>query len=66
MKYQKDYSTRRSASIALFILMVMVAMFVVFESRTEPEKTWDIECPMANAKISWQQSFHSGAMEVGQ
>ena len=27
----------------------------------ENERTWDSEHPMANAEISWSQTFHGGS-----
>ena len=59
-----NYTTRQVACIALGIVFLLISMFVIIEIRTEPGQIWDVECPMANAAISWQQTFYSGAPGV--
>lgn len=62
---RNHYSRKKVTCIALGIVLAMIAVFAVIEIRTEPAQAWDIVCPMANAKIDWQQSYHAGAPEVG-
>ena len=44
--------------IALALLAVMVIIYVAVPY---PEEKHDVEYPMANAAISWEQTFYSGA-----
>ena len=43
------------------LLTVIIALVALNLSDIGRRKTWDIEIPMANAHVSWQQTHHAGA-----
>ena len=45
------------------LLTVIIALVALNLSDIGKRKTWDIEIPMANAHVSWQQTHHAGAWE---
>ena len=50
--------------IPMFIAMAMLAVMVILCAAVPvPEEKHDAEYPMANAAISWEQTFYSGAWE---
>ena len=53
--------SRKHFYIAMGIILAVMAALLVWAFSAEAEKTWDVECPMANTKISWQQTFYPGA-----
>ena len=56
----KEYSKKITACIAILVILSMIAAFAVFESRREPKPAWDTEFPIANAQVSWDQTFYGG------
>ena len=42
------------------MLSAVIAALVWLNVSVKQEKTWDVCYPMANAGISWEQTFHSG------
>lgn len=65
MNSRKDSITKRVVSAMLrIILIALIALVVCTFFNVQAEKTWDVEYPMANAKVTWQQSYHSGGWEV--
>lgn len=44
----------------LIALMILAGTILLNLSDIGRQKTWDIEIPMANAHVSWQQTFYSG------
>ena len=50
--------------IPMFIAMVLLAAMVIISAVVpEPEEKHDVEYPMANAAISWEQTFYCGAWD---
>ena len=47
--------------IPMFIAMLLLAAMVIISAVVPEPVTHDVEYPIANAEISWEQSFHSGA-----
>lgn len=43
------------------LLTVIVALVVLNLSDIGKQKTWDVELPMANANVTWQQTHFPGA-----
>lgn len=43
------------------VIMAVIIALAGLEISLGNEKTWDCEHPMANTRISWEQSFHPGA-----
>lgn len=52
--------SRKSFIIVLGIIAVAIAAILVWAFSAEAEKTWDVECPMANTNISWEQTYYPG------
>lgn len=46
--------------IFISVMAAVIAALVIGEIKLDERHTWDECYPMANAKITWQQSFHSG------
>ena len=47
--------------IPMFIAMLLMAAMVIISAVVPyPEEKHDVEYPMANAAISWDQTFHNG------
>lgn len=46
--------------IFISVMAAVIAALVIGEIKLDERHTWDACHPMANAKITWQQSFHSG------
>lgn len=53
--------TRKQFWISLAVIAVIYAVLFWLGCRYGKAKTWDAEYPMANAAISWEQTFYSGA-----
>jgi len=49
----------QAAFIALILALVVVSGMAITRSGSETEP--DMEFPMANAAICWQQTFHAGS-----
>ena len=50
--------------IPMFLAMLLLAvMVIIYVAVPEPEGKHDAEYPMANAAISWEQTFYSGAWD---
>ena len=63
---QKNYITKNVKKripmiLALMLLVGMVALNVFVK---EPELEPDIVYPMANARVSWKNTYHPGPWEV--
>ena len=52
---------RRAFSIIIGVLAVVIIALAGMNIALDREKTWDSEYTMANARISWEQTYHSGA-----
>ena len=49
--------------IFIVVLLIAIAVGLIWsEMENQPEYKWEpaVSYPMANANISWEQSFHSG------
>lgn len=51
---------RKGFGITVSILAVIIGALIFLNIREDNRKTWDVCYEMANAKISWQQTFHGG------
>ena len=47
------------------LLTVIIALAALNLSDIGKKTTWDIEIPMANANVTWQQTHHAGAWSDG-
>ena len=66
-KNQKHYIKKETRGQMIFIITILLAIIIgiawaVVENMDEGQ-TWKpaAEYPMANARISWEQTFHPGA-----
>ena len=51
----------RSFLIAMAVLVpVLVALVALNLSDIGKRKTWDVEIPMANAHVTWMQTYYGG------
>ena len=65
MNSHRNSITKKVVSAMLrIILIALIALVVCTFFNVQAEKAWDVEYPMANAKVTWQQSYHSGGWEV--
>jgi len=53
--------SKKSFRIIISILAVVIITIFGMNIAEDQKKTWDSEHPMANARISWEQTYHSGA-----
>ena len=59
------YIKRETKGQIIFVILLILAIVgglvwnTIEESKTQP--AWQTEYPMANANISWEQTFHGGA-----
>ena len=64
---QRDYTThqekreRIKLALAVLMLLAVIASWAVTLITEKPRKGYDIELPMANAHVSWMQTFREGA-----
>ena len=61
MNAHKDYITQKVIMAIAILAVVVTAALNIFVPEPIPEP--DMVHPFANAKISWEQSFHSGGFE---
>lgn len=47
--------------VALAVLILVISGLIVLNRAEDNRQTWDSEHPMVNTKVSWEQTFHSGA-----
>lgn len=52
--------SRKSFVIVLGVLAAMIIALAGMNAGIDRRKNWDTCYEMANAKISWEQTFHSG------
>lgn len=58
----EEGSMKMKKRIPMFIAMLLLAAMVIICAVVPyPEEKHDAEYPMANAAISWEQTFYSGA-----
>ena len=61
---QKHFSKKSVFSKVLLAILIALIAFAVYAFSTARAKNdWDVEFPLANAHISWQQTFY-GIPEV--
>jgi hypothetical protein len=64
---QRDYTTHREKmeriklALAVLMLLAVIAGWAVTLATEKPRKDYDIELPMANAHVSWMQTYREGA-----
>lgn len=68
MKSYKKYNTYEKerkvfALVMLIILLALIVLAVLTACGAFDQAVWkpDVSYPMANAKISWEQTYHPGA-----
>ena len=59
------YIKKETKGQIIFVIMIILAIVIglvwnAVEESNQPQ-TWQTSYPMANANISWEQSFHGGA-----
>lgn len=54
--------TKRRTIPALMavLIVVVIALAALNLSDIGKQKTWDVEIPMANAQVSWLQTYYGG------
>ena len=52
--------SRKHFLIALGIILALIIGALVWAFTAEAETTWDACYPIANANVSWGQTFHNG------
>lgn len=57
--------SKRTFRILFSVLAAGIIALAGMNIALDNEKTWDECYAMANAKISWEQTFHSGAWGEG-
>lgn len=57
----EERSIKMKKRIPMFIALLLLATMVIISAVVPEPVTHDVEYPIANAEISWEQSFHSGA-----
>ena len=56
-----SYRARKLLLILMAVILIIGVVATILEARSE--QTWDAEFPMANAHVSWEQTFRGGAWE---
>ena len=59
---RNHHNTLLRERIVLIVLLMILAGFVgwLIGSSNAEEPAWDAQYPMANANVSWMQTYHSG------
>ena len=57
--------SKRAFCISISIMAVVLAALIFLNVAEDNRKTWDICYEMANAKVSWEQTYHSGGWSEG-
>lgn len=53
--------SRKTFAIFISVIAAVIMAMAGIAAAKENERTWDSEHPMANAGISWSQTFHGGS-----
>ena len=62
MNYNTNKAVRARFIVTLAVLLSVIAGLIALNlSDIGRKKTWDIEIPMANAHVAWQQTYFPGA-----
>ncbi len=66
MKSQNKYIRKETKGQIIFIVLIILAVLIGLlwnALEREPEYNWEpaTSFPIANAQISWEQTFHGGA-----
>ena len=65
MKHHRHYSKEKAVSIVLRIILAALVVFAIYTVSTAVAlKSWDVEYPMANARIEWTGAGYNGALEA--
>jgi len=59
----KAHKTARFAITLAVLVSVIAGLIALNMSDIGIENAWDAEFPMANAHITWEQTFHAGHWE---
>ena len=51
------------AVVMCAMILLVTVLAVLNLSDVGKKTTWDIEIPMANAHVTWQQTHHAGSWE---
>lgn len=57
--------SKRTFRIFITVIAAGIIALAGMNIALDNEKTWDECYEMANAKVSWEQTFHSGAWSEG-
>lgn len=62
---QRQYSTNGwKKRVPMFLALLALAVMVILTAMIpEPVTKADVEYPMTNVHITWEQSFHNGGFE---
>ena len=60
---RKTEMSRKNFYIAMGIILAVMAALLVWAFSAEAEKEWDVECPMVNTNVSWEQTYYPGPWE---
>ena len=61
MNYNTNKAVTARFIVTLAVLLSVITGLIALNlSDIGRQKTWDIEIPMANAHVSWQQTFYTG------
>lgn len=68
MKSHKHYIKKEQKGQIIFIALILLAiaaglLWSAWEDANQPP-AWQVEYPMANVNISWEQTFHPGGFGV--
>ena len=57
--YNTSITKKERAKTAILVLVLMIlAALTVFEFTREEKPAYDTVCPIANANVSWNQTFY--------
>lgn len=58
---EEERSMKMTKRIPMFIAMLLLAAMVIISAVVQEPVTHDVEYPMANVNVTWEQTFHAGA-----
>ena len=58
---EEEGSMTMKKRIPMFIAMVLLAAMVIISAVVPEPVTHDVEYPIANVNVTWEQTFHAGA-----
>lgn len=52
--------TKKTWIISMIAVVIVLAAEILMTAAEERKQTWDVSYGMANAKITWQKTWHGG------